>query len=59
MGFVDYAAVLVLGVFLFAGGSWVLSARKWFVGPLPNVGVDVGADGDGARRRAIGRGGSV
>ena len=52
-GFADYAAVLVLAVFLFAGGSWVLSARKWFVGPLPNVGVGADGDGDGARRRAM------
>ncbi|EIW52380.1 amino acid transporter [Trametes versicolor FP-101664 SS1] len=35
----NYASVIVLAVFVFAGGSWVLSARKWFVGPLPNVDV--------------------
>ena len=33
----DYAAVIVLAVFIFAAASWMLSARKWFVGPLPNV----------------------
>lgn len=35
----DYASVIVLAVFVFAGSSWVLSARKWFIGPLPNVDV--------------------
>lgn len=33
----DYAIVLVAAVLLFASGSWVLSARKWFTGPVPNV----------------------
>ncbi|KAH9950669.1 amino acid transporter [Amylocystis lapponica] len=33
----NYAVVIIMAVFLFAGGSWVLSARKWFVGPLPNI----------------------
>ncbi|CDO72177.1 hypothetical protein BN946_scf184970.g29 [Trametes cinnabarina] len=33
----DYASVIVFAVFVFAGCSWLLSARKWFVGPLPNV----------------------
>ncbi|GBE85085.1 Uncharacterized amino-acid permease [Sparassis crispa] len=33
----NYAVVIVMAMFIFAGGSWVLSARKWFVGPLPNV----------------------
>ena len=33
----DYAPVIVLAVFAFAGGSWVFSARRWFTGPLPNI----------------------
>ncbi|KAF4593651.1 hypothetical protein EYR40_008439 [Pleurotus pulmonarius] len=33
----NYAIVLVAAVLLFASGSWVLSARKWFTGPVPNV----------------------
>ena len=33
----DYASVIVLAVFIFAAASWLLSARKWFVGPLPNI----------------------
>ena len=33
----DYASVIVLAVFLFAAGSWMVSAHSWFVGPLPNV----------------------
>ena len=35
----DYASVIVLAVFIFAAASWMLSARKWFVGPLPNINV--------------------
>ncbi|KAH9850200.1 amino acid transporter [Lenzites betulinus] len=35
----NYAPVIVLAVFIFAGGSWVVSARRWFVGPLPNIDV--------------------
>ncbi|KZT69568.1 amino acid transporter [Daedalea quercina L-15889] len=38
----NYTVVIIMAVFLFAGGSWIISARKWFVGPLPNV------DGDSA-----------
>ncbi|KAF7431122.1 hypothetical protein PC9H_006842 [Pleurotus ostreatus] len=33
----NYAIVLVAAVLLFASASWVLSARKWFTGPVPNV----------------------
>ncbi|RDX46596.1 hypothetical protein OH76DRAFT_1443121 [Lentinus brumalis] len=33
----NYASVIVLAVFIFAAASWILSARKWFVGPLPNI----------------------
>ncbi|KAI0754561.1 amino acid transporter [Daedaleopsis nitida] len=35
----NYASVIVLAVFIFASASWVLSARRWFVGPLPNIGT--------------------
>ncbi|KAI0824004.1 amino acid transporter [Trametes gibbosa] len=33
----NYAPVIVLAVFIFAGASWVVSARRWFAGPLPNI----------------------
>ncbi|KAI0718175.1 amino acid transporter [Cerioporus squamosus] len=33
----NYASVIVLAVFVFAAASWVLSARRWFVGPLSNI----------------------
>ncbi|KAK7470773.1 hypothetical protein VKT23_002191 [Stygiomarasmius scandens] len=33
----NYAVVLIAAVFLFASLSWVLSARKWFHGPIKNV----------------------
>ncbi|PCH40437.1 APC amino acid permease [Wolfiporia cocos MD-104 SS10] len=33
----NYAVVIIMAVFIFASASWVLSARKWFVGPLPNI----------------------
>ncbi|KAI0330851.1 amino acid transporter [Cubamyces sp. BRFM 1775] len=36
-GEMNYAPVIVLAVFAFAGGSWVFSARRWFTGPLPNI----------------------
>ncbi|THU77939.1 hypothetical protein K435DRAFT_811987 [Dendrothele bispora CBS 962.96] len=32
-----YAVVLIAAVFLFASLSWMLSARKWFHGPIKNV----------------------
>ncbi|KAI0351389.1 amino acid transporter [Trametes cingulata] len=38
----NYAPAIVLAVFVFGGGSWVVSARKWFVGPLPNIDVHDG-----------------
>ena len=34
---VDYAVVIVLAVFIFASISWIVSARKWFTGPISNV----------------------
>ncbi|KDQ51768.1 hypothetical protein JAAARDRAFT_62297 [Jaapia argillacea MUCL 33604] len=36
----NYAVVLVMAVFVFAAGSWILSARHWFSGPISNVGTD-------------------
>jgi len=33
----NYAVVIIMGVFIFASLSWVLSARKWFTGPVPNI----------------------
>ncbi|KAF8888115.1 amino acid/polyamine transporter I [Infundibulicybe gibba] len=33
----NYAVVLIIAVLLFAGGSWVISARKWFTGPIKNI----------------------
>jgi len=33
----NYAVVIIMAVFIFAACSWILSARKWFVGPLPNI----------------------
>ncbi|CCM05746.1 uncharacterized protein FIBRA_07978 [Fibroporia radiculosa] len=33
----NYSVVIIMAVFLFASCWWVLSARKWFVGPLPNI----------------------
>ncbi|KAH9890370.1 amino acid transporter [Cubamyces lactineus] len=39
-GEMNYAPVIVLAVFAFAGCSWVFSGRKWFTGPLPNIAID-------------------
>ncbi|KAL4249810.1 Amino Acid-Polyamine-Organocation Transporter [Abortiporus biennis] len=33
----NYAVVIVMSVFIFASTSWMLSARKWFMGPLSNL----------------------
>lgn len=33
----DYAVVIIMGVFIFASCSWVVSARKWFTGPVRTV----------------------
>lgn len=33
----NYAVVIIMGVFAFASLSWVLSARNWFVGPVKTV----------------------
>ncbi|OBZ70417.1 putative amino-acid permease PB24D3.02c [Grifola frondosa] len=36
----NYAVVIIMAVFLFASISWVVSARKWFTGPIKNVDED-------------------
>lgn len=33
----NYSVVIIVGVFIFASASWVLSAHKWFIGPIRNV----------------------
>ncbi|KZO94253.1 amino acid transporter [Calocera viscosa TUFC12733] len=33
----NYAVVIIMGVVVFAGGWWIISARKWFTGPIVNV----------------------
>lgn len=33
----DYAVVIIMAVFIFASASWVISAHKWFTGPIRNV----------------------
>jgi hypothetical protein len=33
----DYAVVIIGGVFVFAGGWWIISAHKWFTGPFVTV----------------------
>ncbi|KAF9220947.1 amino acid transporter [Gyrodon lividus] len=37
----NYSVVIVMAVFIFASASWVLSARYWFTGPVPNTDVKV------------------
>ena len=37
---IDYAVVILFGVFMLSTLSWVLSARKWFKGPIPNISAD-------------------
>lgn len=36
----DYAVVIVLAVFMISAASWILSARKWFNGPVPNISAE-------------------
>ncbi|EGN97033.1 hypothetical protein SERLA73DRAFT_185320 [Serpula lacrymans var. lacrymans S7.3] len=33
----NYAVVIIMGVFMFASISWVVSARHWFHGPISNI----------------------
>ncbi|EKM56083.1 uncharacterized protein PHACADRAFT_257146 [Phanerochaete carnosa HHB-10118-sp] len=36
-GTMNYAVVIVMSVFIFASVSWIVSARKWFIGPVTTV----------------------
>ncbi|KAH7890929.1 amino acid/polyamine transporter I [Phlebopus sp. FC_14] len=33
----NYAVVIIMGVFVFASVSWIVSAHKWFHGPIKNI----------------------
>ncbi|KAH7926011.1 amino acid transporter [Leucogyrophana mollusca] len=33
----NYAVVIIMGVFVFASVSWIVSARYWFHGPIKNI----------------------
>jgi len=33
----NYAVVIIMSVFIFASISWVVSAHKWFHGPIKNI----------------------
>lgn len=33
----DYAIVIIMAVFIFSSFWWIVSARKWFHGPIKNV----------------------
>jgi hypothetical protein len=33
----DYAVVIIMSVFIYASLSWIISARKWFTGPVRNI----------------------
>ncbi|KAF9445829.1 amino acid transporter [Macrolepiota fuliginosa MF-IS2] len=33
----NYTVVIISGVFFLSSLSWILSARKWFRGPVPNI----------------------
>lgn len=33
----DYAVVIIMGVIIFAGTYWLISAHKWFTGPVRTV----------------------
>ena len=35
--FSDYSVVIIMGVFIFASLTWVLSARHWFIGPVRTI----------------------
>ena len=41
----DYAVVIIMAVFVFASLSWIVSARKWFKGPVRTV-EDGGTPGE-------------
>jgi amino acid permease (GABA permease) len=33
----NYAVVIIMAVFIFASASWIISAHKWFTGPISNI----------------------
>ncbi|KAH9833890.1 amino acid transporter [Rhodofomes roseus] len=33
----NYAVIIIMAVFIFASVSWIVSARKWFTGPVSTV----------------------
>lgn len=35
--YTDYAVVIIMGVFIYAGLHWLISARRWFKGPVRTV----------------------
>ena len=37
---IDYAVVIIMGVFICSGVYWLVSARKWFTGPVKTVELD-------------------
>ena len=37
VNFLDYSVVIIMGVFVFASLSWLLSARHWFIGPVRTI----------------------
>ncbi|KAG6381802.1 amino acid permease-domain-containing protein [Boletus reticuloceps] len=45
----NYAVVIIMGVFIFASISWVVSAHKWFHGPIKNIDTSRAASFDSKR----------
>jgi len=37
---IDFAVVILFGVFMLSTLPWILSVRKWFKGPIPNISAD-------------------
>ncbi|KAF9465959.1 amino acid/polyamine transporter I [Collybia nuda] len=48
----NYAVVIVGLVFVFASASWVISARKWFHGPIDNTGDSIGSSSMGESEKS-------
>jgi len=40
----NYSVVIIMSVFIYASLSWVISARKWFKGPIRNLSDDSSLD---------------
>ncbi|KIJ33202.1 hypothetical protein M422DRAFT_183525, partial [Sphaerobolus stellatus SS14] len=51
-GDMNYAVVIIGGIFVFAGGWWIISAHKWFKGPVRTVEgpISMGSESDGDER---------